>query len=178
MPKITPEEKKRLFDELNIEQYPKNDKGFYVLPDPIFDKYLYCLPDGTVNESGSRKAFHGGCVRSLTSEDTEIQRAGGEALQAKLRQRRSFAETINAMLSANARPEDIDKYGLNRDATQLDVITAAAVMQAAKGNIKAQEYLRDTAGEKPIDKQEITGNIITEADKSLIEKLKNRLENQ
>ena len=82
------------------------------------------------------------------------------------------------MLSANARLEDIDKYGLNRDATQLDVITAAAVMQAAKGNIKAQEYLRDTAGEKPIDKQEITGNIITEADKSLIEKLKNRLENQ
>ena len=177
MAKITPEEKKRLLEELNIEQYPKNEKGFYILPDAVFDKYMNCLPDGTVNESGNRKAFHGGCVRSLTSEDKDIQRAGGEALQAKYRQRRSFAETIDIMLSRPANTEDIAKYGLNKDATQLDAITAAAVMQAAKGNIKAQEYLRDTAGEKPVDRQEISGNIITDADKSLIDKIQKRLDN-
>ena len=178
MPKITPEEKKRLFDELNIEQYPKNDKGFYVLPDPIFDKYLYCLPDGTVNESGTERASCGGKLKILSDNDTEIQRAGGKALQATLKQRRSFAESIDAYLRKPARLEDIERYNLSQNATMQDAMDAAIVAQAIRGNSKAYELLRDTVGEKPVDKQEITGNIITEADKSLIEKLKNRLENQ
>lgn len=177
MAKITPEEKQRMLEELNIEQFPKNEKGFYILPDAVFDKYMNCLPDGTVNESNTQRASYGGKIKILSNADTEIQRAGGKALQATLRQRRSFAETIDIMLSRPANAEDIAKYGLNKDATQLDAITAAAVMQAAKGNIKAQEYLRDTAGEKPIDRQEISGNIITDADKSLIDKIQKRLDN-
>ena len=175
MAKYTPEEKQRKLNELNIEQFPKDEKGNYILPDDVFDSYLNFLPDGTVNESKTYTAYFGGRLQALNNE---IRSQGGKALQAELKQRRSFAETIDIMLKRPANPEDIERYRLNRDATQLDVITAAAVVQAAKGNIKAQEYLRDTAGEKPIDKQEITGNIITEADKSLIEKLKNRLENQ
>ena len=174
MAKITPEEKQRMLEELNIEQFPKNEKGFYILPDAVFDKYMNCLPDGTVNESGTYTAYYGGRLQALNNE---VRSQGGKALQAQLRQRRSFAETIDIMLSRPANTEDIAKYGLNKDATQLDAITAAAVMQAAKGNIKAQEYLRDTAGEKPVDKQEISGNIITEADKSLIDKIQKRLDN-
>lgn len=176
MPKITPEEKKRLFDELNIEQYPKNDKGFYVLPDSIFDKYMNCLPEGTTNESGNRKAFNGGAVRTITTDDTEIQRAGADACNAKRAQRRSFAESIDAYLRKPARLEDIERYNLSQNATMQDAMDAAIVAQAIRGNSKAYELLRDTVGEKPVDKQEISGNIITDADKSLIEKLRNRLE--
>ena len=179
MAKITPEEKQRMLEELNIEQFPKNEKGFYILPDAVFDKYMNCLPDGTVNESNTFRASFGGKIGifSGSTEEKSIQAAGGRAVQAALKQRRSFAETIDIMLRRPANTEDIAKYGLNKDATQLDAITAAAVMQAAKGNIKAQEYLRDTAGEKPIDRQEISGNIITDADKSLIDKIQKRLDN-
>lgn len=36
-------------------------------------------------------------------------------------------------------------------------ISVALINQALKGNVKAFEVIRDTIGEKPIDKQEITG---------------------
>ena len=177
MPKITPEEKERLFNELNIEQFPKDNKGNYVLPDAIFDKYLYCLPDGTVNESGTERASCGGKLKILSDADIEIQRAGGKALQATLKQRRTFAESVDAYLRKPARPEDIEKYNLPQSATMQDAMDAAIVAQAIRGNSKAYELLRDTVGEKPIDRQEISGNIITDADKSLIDKIQKRLDN-
>lgn len=36
-------------------------------------------------------------------------------------------------------------------------ISLALIKQALKGNVKAYAMIRDTIGEKPIDKQEITG---------------------
>lgn len=177
MAKITPEEKQRMLEELNIEQFPKNEKGFYILPDAVFDKYMNCLPEGTTNESGNRKAFNGGAVRTITTDDTEIQRAGADACNAKRAQRRSFAESIDAYLRKPARLEDIERYNLSQNATMQDAMDAAIVAQAIRGNSKAYELLRDTVGEKPVDKQEISGNIITEADKALIDKIQKRLDN-
>ena len=177
MAKMSPEEKERLFQELNIDQYPKNEKGFYVLPDDIFDKYLYCLPDGTVNQSNTNRASCGGKIKILSSEDAAIQRAGALASNATQRQRRTFAESVDAYLRKPARIEDIEKYGLSRNATMQDAMDAAIVAQAIRGNSKAYELLRDTVGEKPVDRHEIDGNIITEADKSLIEKIRKRMDN-
>lgn len=176
-PKYTQEEKQALFEKLNIEQYPKNADGFYILPDSIFDEFIICLPEGTMNESGTKTAYNSGSVKRLTSNDTEIQRAGAIACNAKRAQRKSFAESVDAYLRKPARPEDIEKYNLPQSATMQDAMDAAIVAQAIRGNSKAYELLRDTVGEKPVDRQEISGNIITDADKSLIDKIQKRLDN-
>ena len=59
----------------------KDDKGNYIVSDELFDKYYKELPRGTVNESKTYRAYNGGKVKSLTSENRDIQVMGGKALQ-------------------------------------------------------------------------------------------------
>lgn len=66
-------------------------------------------------------------------------RKGGIASGKARAVRKTFKEAINSQLD---------------NKTMADLIKAM-VMQAKKGNTKAFEILRDTVGEKPIDKQEI-----------------------
>lgn len=47
-------------------------------------------------------------------------------------------------------------YLLEQGNTQ-EKVSLALIKQALKGNVKAFEIIRDTIGEKPTDKQEITG---------------------
>lgn len=55
-------------------------------------------------------------------------------------------------------------------------MSLAMIEQALTGNVKAFETIRDTIGEKPIDKQEVTGNMevqkvfITEKEQKEVEK--------
>lgn len=175
MAKYTPEEKQKLLAKLNIEQYPKNKKGHYIIPDNIFDANYQILPDGTTNKSGTWRSYGGGKMHILGTDperDRAIQKKGGEALQATIKQRRTFAETVDIMLRNKARPEDIERFGLPEGATIQDALIASMATEAIdNGNAKAFVELRNTAGEMPAIKQEINAEIITERDKALIEKL-------
>jgi len=55
------------------------------------------------------------------------------------------------------------------------VIIARMIQEACAGSFKAAEFVRDTAGYRPKDIHEISADIITEEDRSLIEKLNKRL---
>jgi hypothetical protein len=48
--------------------------------------------------------------------------------------------------------------------------------RALAGDTKAAQFLRDTAGEKPAEALDLNANIMTEADKALIDKLKSRMQ--
>lgn len=163
----------------NPENYPKNEKGNYIVPDEILEKYYKQLPDGTVNESKTKRAFNNGLLSILGSNpeaEHEIHVKGGKALQATIKQRRTIAETIDIALRKKADSELIDKYGLDESATYQDAIVAS-MMQAAAGDqqsVKAAEFLRDTVGEKPVNREEISAEV-TNADIELINKVKNRL---
>ena len=54
---------------------------------------------------------------------------------------------------------------------------AKMIQTAMAGSFKAAEFVRDTAGYKPESKSSIdlTGEIMTDADRSLIDKLSKRL---
>ena len=60
------------------------------------------------------------------------------------------------------------------DATNLDMIIATALKQAARGNAKAWEFLRDTVGEKPTEKIAAEVETITPEDRERIERILNR----
>ena len=64
---------------------------------------------------------------------------------------------------------------LDGDKTVAAVLTVRMIQEAAKGNYKAFETLRDTAGYKPKDEVDITADIMTEADRSLVDKVSSRL---
>ena len=156
-----------------IEQYTTGkgeEKKRYIVPDDVFEEYLKELPDGTVNESRTFRAFHSGKLTILGGDperDMEIWKAGREAQAATYRHRRTFKEEADILLA------NIDK---KTGKTGLENITLAMYERALTGDVKAYTALRDTAGEKPAETIDLSADVTTEADRALMEKLKARLD--
>lgn len=151
----------------------KNEKGNYIVPDEVLKAYYKELPDGTTNESNTSWSYNGGL---LNKANKEVQTAGGKALQAKLEQRRTFADVITTMLCQKASKNDIEDLELKPDADNLDVIIAAAAKQASRGNVKAMEFLRDTIGQKPSEKIDASVTALTPEDKEMLQRVQARLD--
>lgn len=160
----------------NISDYPKlirtdkdgTDREYYIIPDDIFDKHLKELPAGTYNKSMTYRAYNGGKLYQIGSDpekDKEITTAGAIASNATQIQRRSFRDQIDIIL-AN-KDKETGKTGV-------ESVTLSMYERALAGDVKAAQFLRDTAGEKPADTVDLNANVITEADKALLEKLKHR----
>lgn len=167
--------------DINIDQIlseaPEDDKGNKIIPDEVFDRYYKQLPNGTRNESRTKLAVNGGILKPLGSDperDKDIQRQGADALNAKHAQRRTLSDTLDTLLRKKATPEDIATYNLPADATYQDAIMAAMMQQAAEGNVKAGQFIRDTIGEQPTAKQDLNVSM-TDDDKRLLEKVEQRL---
>ena len=153
----------------------KDAKNNYIVPDDIFDKYFRELPQGTVNNSKTWRASSGGKIKILTSDDRDIQIQGGKALQATLKQRRTFAEAIATVLAQKPTEDVKRELNLDSSADNLDAVIAAMLRQATRGNVKAGDFLRDTIGQKPSDRLEATVENLTAEDREMLENIKNRL---
>ena len=46
---------------------------------------------------------------------------------------------------------------------------------AASGNVKAAEFIRDTAGDKPTEEVNLTANVITDKDRELLALLSEKM---
>lgn len=164
-------------EAFNIENYPKEtyttgkgeEKERYIVPDEIFEKNLRELPIGTINESRNKIASCGGYLKPLGNDpenDLKIRRAGAEATNAKLAQRRSFKEEVDILLS---------KTDKKTGKTGLESITLAQYERALTGDTKAYQALRDTAGEKPAETIDLSADIMTDEDRKLMERINKRL---
>lgn len=168
------EDKAASTPEFDITKYPKedytdskgNEKTRYILPDDVFWEHLKEIPNGTINESRTRRASCNGALKIFGTnpeEDREIQRAGANALNAARTQRRTFKEEADILLA------NIDKQ---TGKTGLENITLAMYERALTGDVKAYTALRDTAGEKPADTLDVNADIMTEADKAFLQMMK------
>ena len=93
-------------------------------------------------------------------EQRELARQAGIRSGEARRERRTLGEHLKALLSVGNTQEDI----------------CLALIGAAKtGNYKAFNSIRDTIGEMPTQKQEVTASI-TDGDKALLEKVSRRLD--
>jgi len=154
---------------LDLSSYPHDEKGNAIVPDSFFEENLKSLPNGTRNASMTHRAFNGGKLYSIGSDpvkDAEIVRAGAEASNAMQAQRKTFAEMLDVLLRKK------DDSGL----TYQEKILLAMADKAATGDTKAAVFVRDTIGEMPVSKQEIRADVMTDADRSLIEKLQKRID--
>lgn len=75
-------------------------------------------------------------------------RKGGLKKQANREEKRTMREILEVFLSQQAGQSDYDCK---------EAILLRAVQQAISGDARAREFVRDTIGEKPVDKQELTG---------------------
>ena len=157
----------------------RDKKNRLVVPDEIMEKHYKELPNGTRSEDG-RQAYNGGLLTGFEAMDAEqadnIRRKGQAAQAAAYRQRQSIAQTIDDMLKSAASSEDCERLGLKNGATKQDALVAAMFKEALqKGTVRAADFLRDTVGEQPVNRQQIEADIMTQADKALMERIEKRL---
>ena len=92
----------------------------------------------------------------------EEQKAGGRASVIARRKKKDFREACIALLEA----ETTDKEG--NIVTGYDIVVSSLFMQAKAGNVKAFVALRDTAGQKPVEKL-----VVSDVDQSVIDEVEN-----
>lgn len=113
--------------------------------------------------------------------------AGGKAVQELHGERRTAKESLSNVLTLKVTPEILEQADIdasiadrlkrdNPNATIYDLIQAVAVGKALEGNMKAYELIRDTNGDKPIERVEVSDNVTTEADRELMRQIAERLD--
>ena len=154
----------------------KTEKGFYIIPDDIFNAYYKELPEGTRNSDQSAWITKNGGVFKMPSDDIRVE--GGKTLQARLQQRKSNKEILEDIARKNTPLEELERLGLE-DSSENNMLVAAnyaAVLKAIRGDIKALEYVRDTLGEKPADKISAEVTALTPEDKEMLQRVQARLD--
>lgn len=99
-----------------------------------------------------------------TSEEArEFGRRGGIASAKKRRERKAMKETLEELLSMplkNGASADISKVRniaamKGKNITMQEAIMLSMLQKAAKGDVRAAEFVRDTAGQRPTDKMDM-----------------------
>lgn len=107
-------------------------------------------------------------------ERKEIYIKSQESRKRNKEEKKNFNELAKALLdqvvSDKVIRETIDDPDMMIDNTYGSLILAAMVQGAKNGSFKCAEFIRDTAGYKPKNEIELQADIMTEADKALIEK--------
>lgn len=93
-------------------------------------------------------------------EARKIQSMGGKASSKVRRERKAMKEQLEILLSLPLQNKKLKSQiaELGIEDTEINnqmAIIISLYQEAMKGNTKAWELIRDTIGEKPIDKQEI-----------------------
>lgn len=101
-------------------------------------------------------------------ERREIARKGGEASGKAKERKRTLKDTLQIWLESDSGVKDKDGNPLKG----MDLMVAVAVKNMAKGNPRYWEIIRDTAGEKPVEKvmvAEVSQAVIDEVEKAVLE---------
>ena len=85
------------------------------------------------------------------SEKAEFHRQGGIASGQSKRRRKTFAETLRAVLASEYPVEDAKQklQSMGLDGTWMDQLSQAQVDKASRGDTEAFRAVRDTIGENP-----------------------------
>lgn len=101
-----------------------------------------------------------------TEEQREIARQGGIASGRARAEKRDLRKALELLLEQTY----TDKKGVTRTGAQ--AITEKLFSEVMKGNVKAFEVLRDTVGQKPIEKvmiAEVDQDVIDEVERAVID---------
>ena len=121
-------------------------------------------------------------------EQLEIRRKGHQAMMQLHGEKKSAKQSLEKILTIKVSDEILEGADVpteiierikrdNPNMTIYDLIQIVAIGKAIGGNMKAYELIRDTHGDKPIDKLQVDGtNIMTDSDRELLKSISARLE--
>lgn len=151
--------------------------------------------DGDVEPAGCEKGYKnlitGHKKHNLAVIDPEkareIHRKGAQAVNKLHGEKKNAKQILDNVLSLLVDDEIINSSDLppeiakklkssNKEITMYELIQTVAAGRAAAGNMKAVEYIRDTYGDKPVDKVDISGEIMTDSDRAMLQKISSRLD--
>lgn len=106
-----------------------------------------------------------------SKEARELGRKGGKASAKKRRERKQMQELARIVLDMPAEEGDLaDIEGItfddfpDRNLTIGELSVLAVAKKAKRGDIAAITFLRDTAGEQPVERVEVSGDVRSAAD--------------
>lgn len=114
-------------------------------------------------------------------EHKKICSMGGKKTQENINKQRSLNDIAKAMLNVELTKSSIteilgDSQELIGDSRDAGTVMIAKMIQTAMaGSFKAAEFVRDTAGYRPKNEVDISADVITAEDRSLMDKLEKRL---
>ena len=106
----------------------------------------------------------------------EEAKRGGIASGEARRRKKSLKETLDILLEYRPTEKELDflrEHGIDveDDATYRTAVAFSMINKAVKGNTRAFEMLRDTIGEKPVDKiqiAEVDDDLIDEVEREVL----------
>lgn len=143
------------------------------------------IRDGDVEPVGIEKGWLN--MRPITDrpkeEELAIRRKAQLRQAEKKKELRTMKETLVNILNdkdmaialAKANGNELLIRATENGATVNDLLMLSATIQGLEGNVKALDFVRDTSGQRPKDDIQINADIVTSADRKLIENLRNRL---
>ena len=102
-------------------------------------------------------------------EQREIAMQGGIASGESRRRKKLLRECLEELLDTE---QEVKINGVTLKKTNAELLSVTLMKKALKGDVKAFEVLRDTAGEKPIDKV-----MVADVDQSVIDEVESMVEN-
>lgn len=103
----------------------------------------------------------------LTQEE---QKKGGKASAEARRKKRDLRLALEALLESDVKKKDLK--GKEQDMSVAEAISLEQVRKALKGDSKAYEIIRDSSGQKPIDKiqvAEVDADVISEVERMVMD---------
>lgn len=95
------------------------------------------------------------------TERKRIASMGAKAATAVKLRKKTFKETVALYLQNNLSPEKLAEFKKEfpdvnlEEIKAIDAIVLAQINKAAQGDKASAEFIRDTAGEKPVEKREV-----------------------
>ena len=113
-------------------------------------------------------------------ERREFARIGGQASAKARRKKKDLQELLGALLSSPATPAikvKAAKLGIDPEVadTLYDGLGIAMIEKALSGDGYCFQLVRDSAGDKPTDKSEVTASVMTDKDLEIMRNLEARI---
>ena len=111
-----------------------------------------------------------------SSELREMTQKGGKASGEARREKKKLKELAQMILQGELPPDIAAAHGLPAGMNAGMAMLLAQLNKSLEGDTRAAEYVRDTAGEKPVTEVESKVDMgVSEADRKLLEKVQARM---
>lgn len=135
-------------------------------------------------EDGWKNLTPFGSDESTADRDKEIRQKGAAAAREIKRKRKALRDILDELLALPASDDiliDSDLVeaaaeGRSEPLTAYDAISLAQMVKAARGDTEAARFIRDSAGDKPTEKQTVAVDVVTPADAEIAKRVAERLD--